>query len=403
MRRISLKSGFSSILFWSIISAAFIGPGTVTTASQAGANYGLTLLWALLFAIIATILLQEGSARITIASGFSLGEAIAKKYRRKSRRIKIFLVFAIVFGGAAYQAGNIMGAVSGLKLIFNYSEVMITIPIVLLASILLWTGNTTFIARSLGVIVAFMGIIFILVAFNTQYTFIHLLEGAILPQIPDGSEILVIGLIGTTIVPYNLFLASGISHGQSMDRMRFGIIFAVIIGGIISMAVLIAGSLVTESFSFESLFNVLTQTSGKWAGLLMSLGLFAAGFTSAVTAPLASAITAQSILGNEDKSWKSKGINFRLIWIGTILVGFFFGISGYQPIPVIIMAQAINGFLLPFIAVFLIIILNDKDLLPKNYLNKKFNNILLILVVLITFILGMMNVYKAGIGLLNYF
>ena len=66
----------ASILVWSAISAAFIGPGTVTTAARAGAGFGLALLWAVVFSTAACFLLQEASARVTIATGRPLGQVI---------------------------------------------------------------------------------------------------------------------------------------------------------------------------------------------------------------------------------------------------------------------------------------------------------------------------------------
>ena len=89
-----------------VIAAAFIGPGTVTTAAAAGAGYGYSLLWALVFSIIACILLQESAARITIASGLTLGEAI--KHRFKSQKVALAIGVAIFLGCAAYEAGNIL-------------------------------------------------------------------------------------------------------------------------------------------------------------------------------------------------------------------------------------------------------------------------------------------------------
>lgn len=59
----------ASVLLWSVVAAAFIGPGTVTTTASAGAAHGYTLLWALVFSTIAMVLLQEASARITVVSG----------------------------------------------------------------------------------------------------------------------------------------------------------------------------------------------------------------------------------------------------------------------------------------------------------------------------------------------
>ena len=94
-------------LVWFVISAAFIGPGTVTTATSAGAHYGSQLLWTILFAIFACITLQEASARINIASGYSLGEAIQKLFKKDGTNsfISKAVVFSIVLGCAAYEAG----------------------------------------------------------------------------------------------------------------------------------------------------------------------------------------------------------------------------------------------------------------------------------------------------------
>ena len=111
----SLKSKIGTVLFWSVISAAFIGPGTVATAASAGVNYKLDLVWVLVFATFACIILQESAARITIGSGLTLGQAIAKRFGNE--KWKVVLGFAVIFGCAAYEAGNFLGATSGISLI----------------------------------------------------------------------------------------------------------------------------------------------------------------------------------------------------------------------------------------------------------------------------------------------
>ena len=116
-KALSFRRGLMSVLFWSVIAAAFVGPGTVTTASKSGATFQLDLLWALVFSLFATILLQEAAARITIASGKSLGEIIALKYTgRNDQKIKWLLFLAVAIGCGAYQAGNMLGALSGIAL-----------------------------------------------------------------------------------------------------------------------------------------------------------------------------------------------------------------------------------------------------------------------------------------------
>lgn len=97
------------------VAAAFIGPGTVTTATMAGAGYGYTLIWAIAFSILATIVLQEMSARLGVITGMGVGDALRKKTQNKFLKVVTFtlVVLAIVIGNAAYEAGNLTGAVLG--------------------------------------------------------------------------------------------------------------------------------------------------------------------------------------------------------------------------------------------------------------------------------------------------
>lgn len=394
---IKFKDGLLSVLFWSIISAAFIGPGTVTTAASAGAGFGFGLLWALVFSTLATIVLQEAAARVTIASGKNLGEIIALKYsqRSSSARIQLFLFFVLAFGCAAYQAGNILGSISGLLLFTALPKSLLTLFVVLLAGMFLWIGNFRMMANLLGAVVAIMGISFIVIAWQTDLSELSV-ANFVVPRAPEGSMILILGLIGTTIVPYNLFLASGISQGQSIGEMRLGIGLAVLIGGIISMAILLVGTRISGSFSFEALSKAMSAGSSKGAGILFGIGLFAAGLSSSITSPLAAAVTARSLFSSgSSQNWDPQSRNFRLVW-GTILgIGLVFGILEFKPIPVIILAQALNGLLLPVIAIFLMLTVNDSQLLPSEYRNKLFSNILMLAIVGITCYLGFNNVWKA--------
>lgn len=395
---VSFRSGLLSALFWSVISAAFIGPGTVTTAAAAGAAYGLDLLWALVYATFACLLLQEAAARITIASGYSLGEAISRQYAgsRAAGIIRAGLAGAVVFGCAAYQAGNILGAVTGLRMLLPLSPATATVGIAAGCAGLLWLGNFRTLANFLGLVVELMGVAFIALAARLPLSAGEVLAASVIPRFPEGSLLLTIGLIGTTIVPYNLFLASGIGQGQRLPEMRTGISVAVGIGGLISVAILLVGTAVPGPFSYEALLAAITGIGGGWLGYLLGIGLFAAGFTSAVTAPLAAAVTAQSMRpanrpGDPHRNWR-----YRLVWLGVLGVGFGFGIADVRPIPVIILAQGINGVLLPLVTVFLLLAVNDPALVPAGYRNGPLANGLMLLLVGTTTLLGVTNLTKAA-------
>ena len=392
---ISFSKGFRSIVFWSIISAAFIGPGTVTTASKAGASFQLALLWALFFSTFATIILQEAAARITIASGKSLGEIIALKYQNSSSKLSWIVFLSIAFGCAAYQAGNMLGAIEGMKLITVFSPKIMTVGLALFAFAILMLGNFRSIANILGIVVALMGIAFIYVAYQTNFSFGGILQSAVVPSFPQGSSLLIIGLVGTTIVPYNLFLASGISQGQSISEMRIGIVIAVLIGGLISMAIMLVGSQLTSEFSFAALADMMKIRMGEFGGSLFAFGLFAAGLTSSITAPLAAAVTAKSLFGSEKKEWDVNGKNFKMVWGVILLIGLISGLTIGKPILAIIAAQAINRILLPIVAIFLILAVNDSSLIPKAYLNSSLSNSVMIFLVTVSCFLGINNIFNA--------
>ncbi len=386
------------ILMWSVIAAAFIGPGTVTTAASAGSHTGFQLLWTLLFSMIACFVLQEASARITIASRMNLGQAIRRRFSRgvKGIFVLILVLGAIVLGCAAYEAGNILGSVAGVVLEISVDAKIITLTIGLMAFILLSFGSVKVVARILGVVVAVMGCMFLATAFMYKPPMQNIIKGLFIPTFPSGSAVLILGLVGTTVVPYNLFLGSGLAENQKMGEMRFALAIAIFLGGVISMAVLIVGTTVSDIFTFEGLSLVLEEKLGNWASIFFALGLFAAGFSSAVTAPLAAAITAKSLFEkNRDASWSEKSNLYRSIWITVLGIGIFFGLWGIKPIPAIILAQALNGILLPFIAVFLFLVVNDEQLMGKYGVNGLIGNVVMSLVVMVTILLGTSQVVKA--------
>ena len=397
----SLKKRILNILFWSIISAAFIGPGTITTASKAGAEFGFSLLWALVFSTFACIILQEASARIAISTGKNLGEAISIRFKGRSKRLVILLliVSAIIIGSAAYETGNLVGAVAGITLIVDIKPYWLVLIMGLVAAIVLSLPSLRIIARLMGYLVVIMGTVFLVTAFMIKPDTGEIVKGAILPNIPDGSGagLLILGLIGTTVVPYNLFLGSGIADkNQRINEMRLGLGIAIILGGVISGAVLVVGTAVQGDYSYQALAAALTDGIGEWAIYLFGFGMFAAGFSSAVTAPLASAITAKSLFGTAKKAkWDIGSLNFRLVWAFVLLTGILFGVVNIKPIPVIIFAQAMNGFVLPFISVFIVIVVNDPELMGSSKINGWISNIMMGFVVWVTMVLGGMNILKS--------
>ncbi len=399
-----MKQQLLEVLFWSIIAAAFIGPGTVTTAAAAGAGYQWRLLWALSFSTIACIVLQEASARLTITTGLDLGSFLSHHYRSTVWGLGVLFltVLAILFGCAAYEVGNLLGALEGLRLFGLSARIGLTLVISGLAAMLLWTGRTDFVARTLGGVVALMGLAFVVTAIGLHPPLKSLVRGAVLPTIPNGAMTVVLGLVGTTVVPYNLFLGSGIAHRKALNRMRFGLIVAIGLGGFISGAVLVTGSAVSMPFTFQGLARALQAQLGPAGPLLLAFGLFAAGFTSAVTAPMAAAVTARGLFRNNgDPAWEGTGWKFRSVWLVVLGVGVVFVFMNLRPVPAIILAQAFNGLLLPLVTVILFVVINDPHRVPREGLNRWWMNGLFAVVLWVVTILGLRLLLIAASRLLK--
>jgi len=396
----STKKRILNILFWSVVSAAFIGPGTITTAAKSGAAFGTELLWALLFSTLACLLLQEAAARLTIISGKNLGQAIVDQFENSKARVPILILVlgAIVVGAAAYEMGNLLGAIAGFRLIFDLPAWLLVLIIGAAAAIILSIPSLKVISTIMGFAVVLMGLGFLITAILVRPEINEVLKGTFIPRFPstNAASFLVLGLIGTTIVPYNLFLGSGISSkNQSLSEMRFGLTVAIFLGGLFSMAVLIVGTAVISGFSFESLSQALQEKIGPAGKYLLGFGLFAAGFTSSVTAPLAAAITLKSLFGNKNpEKWETGSLNFKLGWLVVLLIGIGFAAVNVKPIPAIILAQALNGFLLPFVSIFLFIVINNKKL-NRQQSNPLVLNLLMIVVIFVTLILGLNSATKA--------
>ncbi len=402
-----IKKWFQNIGPGTLVAAAFIGPGTVTLCTLAGVNFGFNLLWAMLLSIIATIILQEMAARLGIISQKGLSEVIREELKNPilNQFITILILSAIVVGNASYEAGNISGGILGLETIFgefkyNFGDLSInfmSIIIGVIAFVLLYIGNYKFLEKALVTLVFLMSFSFVITAVVTRPNILQILKGMFVPRFPDKSLLTIIGLIGTTVVPYNLFLHASLV--KERWHKKEDLIFAkkdtfisILLGGLVSMSIIVSAASIssTNILNAAELAKGLAPLYGDFAKYFLALGLFAAGITSAITAPLAAAYVAKGCLGFKG-GLQSK--SFRLVWIIILFLGVLFSSIGIKPIEIIKFAQVANGMLLPVIAGILLWIMNKKNIL-ENYVNSKFQNILGFIILAITIFLGAKGILK---------
>ncbi len=407
-----MKNWFKNIGPGTLVTAAFIGPGTVTLCTKAGVGFGYDLLWALALSIIACMVLQEMSARLGIISQKGLSAVIRSQIEQPFlRAAMIFIIISAIFiGNAAYEAGNISGGVLGLSSVIgnpfielngmqiNYLSIIIGV----IAFVILYIGKYKVLERILIALVIFMSLAFLITAIITRPNIIEVLAGFI-PNLNSEKTWTVIGLIGTTVVPYNLFLhASLVSEkwksAGDLHAARRDTQIAILLGGFISMAIIISAASVqaTEVSNAADLALSLEPLFGSAAKHVLALGLFAAGITSAITAPLAAAYVVKGCFGWTDGMKSSK---FRMVWMLVLLLGVIFSTIGYKSIEIITFAQIANGLLLPIVAIFLLWAMNQKSLL-QQYVNTTSQNILGLVIVLIAFGLGLKSIYKVILNFL---
>lgn len=387
-----------------LVAAAFIGPGTITVCTLAGANFGFSLIWAMVLSIVATLILQEISGRIGLVTGSDLSTLLRTQTGKpvlKFLSMTLVLV-AIVAGNAAYESGNISGANLGLA--FYWDAPTIDFELLqlqlgnfllgILAFFLLLIGSYKTLERILVALVILMSVAFLIAAAFTKPDISQLLRGFI-PSWNTKEIPTLVALIGTTVVPYNLFLYAALvtktwKEEADLPAMRRDISVSVILGGIVSMAVLIVGAANTspEINSALDVSKGLESVFGSFAGYMMGFGLLAAGLTSAITAPLAAGFVVCGILG-WDKDIKSNPMR---ITMGSIVgLGLVFSSLGIKPVELITLAQLANGILLPVISGWIIWLATQQAVLGK-YKNRPSSTAVALLIWLITLVLGIKSV-----------
>ena len=377
-----------------LIAAAFIGPGTVTLCTIAGASFGYSLIWAIILSTFSTIVLQEMSLRIGLVTRMNLAEVIRTSIKSKilNRFIILLIISSILIGNTAYEAGNITGASLGISAIINYESInYIPVFIGLIAFVILYQGDYKILEKSLVSLVIVMSISFFITAIMTRPDITSLLKGIFKPQVNSSNLIVVLGLIGTTVVPYNIFLHSSLvsEKWNSIEKLKVARIesfISILLGGLVSLSIIITAASVSNQnvTGVIDLAKGLEPLYGKFAIYFLGLGLFASGITSSITAPLAAAYVAKSCFG-WNNSLKSK--RFRLVWIFILITGIFVSMIKINPIEIIKFAQFSNSLLLPIIAIILLWLINNKNIISSKF-NYKYQNIFGVFIVIISLVLG---------------
>ena len=369
-----------------MVAAAFIGPGTLTTATAAGASSGLALAWSLLFALIATVVLQELAMRSSLVTQQDLA-ALARQFGGPlwgRWLIAPLIVLAIGVGNAAYQSGNLSGAAIGLTTFFPERFASIILLLSAIAAILILSNRYRWLERSLVALVVLMAMLFLGLAFTLLPNLLALPAERLTPRFIQNDTLLVLALIGTTIVPYNLFLHATAARRRwgnaplhaALREARWESFIAITIGAVITLAIMsVATVLLATPSDLSALDALIYQVERRLPGVggaLVATGLFAAGCSSALAAPIAAGWAVCGALG---LSTDETGPAFKSVSLAVLVIGAGLALLASRPQALIVTAQAANAMLLPLVAIILLLIANSK-LIPDRWKNSKWINLL---------------------------
>lgn len=399
MKKYTLKEKFKALGPGMLVVGSFIGPGTVTSSTRAGASYGYQLLWCILFSVVAVIIMQGMAARLGIVTQTGLAENLVKDLNDKPllKKFMVLLIsLAIILGGVAYMSGDLTGTAIGISAITGIPSRIIA-PIWGICILFISNHNNAikWLEKLLTLCVSVMAIIFVLTMFVVKPDVLEIFAG-IVPRVPSGAIMTCVALIGTTVVPYNLFIHATSSHKTWSDPdeiplSQFDVSFSMIVGGIITGAVMITAGTVVRGMEITSAVDMAQQLKpllGNFAVPFLAIGLIAAGISSAVITPLGVSYVLGGLFG-----WKLDKTDKRFFSTNVLIVlcGIVGAATGFNPITIIMAAQAVNGVFLP-VSVFTLLYLASKSSVMGEYKNKPVQILLGSCVFIISLIIGVSSI-----------
>src|SRR5216110_2247388 len=377
---------------------AVVGPGFITanvdndaggiaTYSVAGAQFGYTLLWTMIPITIALVIIQEMSSRMGAVTGKGLSDLIREEF---GFRVTFFLMLALIVTNFGNIMAEFAGVASSLEL-FGVSK-YIVVP---LAAFVVWAIVVHGTYSSVEKI--FLSASLFYVAYIASGWFAHPdWKAAALSTVtrPDslgfrnyGYLSMVIGLVGTTIAPWMQFYlqASIVEKGITVRQYRasrLDVIIGCLFADVVAWFIVVACAATLHSsgkYDIETgadAAQALKPLAGEYAYLLFAAGLFNASLFAASILPISTAYAVCEGLGLEsglDKRFEEAPAFY---WLYTALVVFGAGVVLFPHFPlfrVMVLSQVANGVLLPFVLIFVVLLMNDRELMGEHANSRWYN------------------------------
>jgi len=383
-----------------ILFFAVVGPGFITanvdndangiyTYSAAGAQFGHLLLWTLIPVTVALIVVQEICARMGAVTGKGLSDLIREEF---GFRITFFMMIGILIINFGNVVGEFAGIAGSLEL-FGLSK-YITVPI---CAVIVWlivvkgqykSVEKVFLAAS------FFYVTYIIAGFFAKPAWVEALVLTVKPPPREafmlpGYLYMAIGVVGTTIAPWmQFYLQSSIVEKGVTKRQykasQIDVIAGCIFTDVVAWFIIVACAATLYVHGYHNISDAkdaaqaLRPLAGDYAYILFAVGLFNASLFAASILPLSTAYTVCEGLGFEsgvDKKYSEAPVFY---WLYTILIAAGAGCVLFPDLPLVkisILSQVINGVAIPPVLIFMLLLVNKKELMGE-YVNSRIYNVI---------------------------
>ena len=373
---------------------AFLGPGVITgaagddaggiaTYSSIGAQYGYSLLWVMVPITVALIVVQVQVARMGVVTGKGFAELIREEFGVKWTAFAM-AVLLVANGTVAIAEFAGIGAAGEL---FGIPRV-ISVPLMAVVVWLIVVRASYTVAEKIFILLSTALLTYVGAALLARPDWSEVARSLVTPSfVPEASYLTTfVALVGTTITPYMLFyLQSSISDKgvriADYSSERTDVVLGSLLTTVIAVFIIVstAATLYSEGVlinTAEDAARALEPVAGPYARILFGLGLFGASMLAASVLPLSTAYAVCGAFGWErgvSRSWSEAPI-FNALYTALIAVAAAFVlIPGLPLIQVIVATQFLNGVLLPIVLIFVLRLVNDRELMGEYTNNTLFN------------------------------
>ena len=383
--------------------------GGISTYSEAGARYGYSMLWMMLAMTPAFIIVQEMAGRMGAVTGKGFAALIRERF---GVRLTFGAMLMLLGSTAATTIAEFAGVAAAMEL-FGVSR-YISVPIAALIVWLLVVRGSYQRVEKVLLALSSVFIAYIIAVFLARPDWGDVARAFVVPSIvPDRSFIaLSIGLTGTTIAPWMQFLLQSniVDKGTTVREWRLArwdVMLGAVAANLIACAIIITTGTILHPAGIqiagaEDAARALAPLAGPYAEMLFSVGLLSASLLAATVLPLTSAYAICEAFGWEsglDREWSEAPIFNGLYTFVIVSSAAIILVPGLDLIAIMLVSQVVNGVLLPFLLIFMMLIINDRTIMGRH-VNTRLNNALawatIVIVIALTAVLMFMTLLNIG-------